>query len=584
MHARRMAPLLLALLCAPAAQAAQAQGDLVSDSPVALHGTGNVAGATTVLHHAFRDGSLTGVTYSGRLVDHVRTDLAGPHQPPECRQLDGQEEDNVLLTVDVAKPEERADFSLQAGSLVRLVLAEDLRFTLDSTPGEPGSAPWALLGPNPYAFQTAQTEPAAQSTRNQVAAFPTDPFLVLPTGVVHTDARHTMEVHWGNLTVHQKDQTNAHAAGEFLERREVTSQILPPPAPPQRTECDVLTVHVLRFEQSLATIGLDQDGLERPQDFYTGRSQLGSPFNPDESAPPIGYWERSQATAFDRALAAYALPSTIVTGSGFHVALHGSAVFTRALGSLLLDGKIHETSNETITIQGTPNLRPNSADAQGRRMSTHVGNEVTHISVQGRTGTSAWAPYAAGAGGTLLLAGVVTYGWPSMKFGATRLLLFPLYARLRKEDILENPLRDDILEVVGGEPGISASELGRRLNCGWGTLVYHLTVLERMQLISSAREGRHKRFFVQGRINYSDKSAVGLLANPAARNILQAIQEHPGALQKEVAARLGLTAGTVAWHVERLAAAGLVLKEEDGRLVRYYPSNRLAELTRQLGA
>jgi predicted transcriptional regulator len=55
-------------------------------------------------------------------------------------------------------------------------------------------------------------------------------------------------------------------------------------------------------------------------------------------------------------------------------------------------------------------------------------------------------------------------------------------------------------------------------------------------------------------------------------------------MQKELSARLSLSAGTVAWHVERLAGEGLVVKEEDGRTVRYYPSERLLDLTRRLAA
>jgi predicted transcriptional regulator len=197
---------------------------------------------------------------------------------------------------------------------------------------------------------------------------------------------------------------------------------------------------------------------------------------------------------------------------------------------------------------------------------------------------AAAAPYVVGAGiGVAAVAGLA-YAWPTVKFGTTKFLLAPLYARLKREDLLENPLRDDILEVVQTSPGISASELGRRLNCGWGTLVYHLTVLERMQLLSSAREGRHKRFFVQGRINYSDKGAVGLLANPAARMVLDAIKDQPGLIQRDLSRHLNLSPGTVAWHVDRLHEAGLVLKEEEGRVVRYYPSQKLLELTKSLAA
>jgi predicted transcriptional regulator len=127
-------------------------------------------------------------------------------------------------------------------------------------------------------------------------------------------------------------------------------------------------------------------------------------------------------------------------------------------------------------------------------------------------------------------------------------------------------------------PGISASELGRRTHCGWGTLVYHLSVLEREDMVWSAREGRHRRYFAQGGINYSDRDAVGLLRNPASRRLADAVQRAPGIIQKDLSREVQLTPSTVAWHVDRLVAAGLVEKRAEGRQVRYFPSQRLGNL------
>lgn len=574
------------LLGTPLATAGSSQGEFVSDSPVLLQGTGTVVGPSTLFHHAFRDGSLTGVTYSATLSNHTVLEVPDAEaQGAECRTLHGRGHSQTLATVNVSRPEDRAEFHLRQGALARLTIGLDLRFAISSV-GQPGQAearPFAHLGPNPYRYQTAQDSTGAEGDVRLAPAFPMSEFVVAPDGIFYTDAKNTMTVEWGTLAFVQKGRTTEFHAGQTRETRTVPSELLQG-VPSGTTTCQVDVTQTLTLQIQLATLAIDQAGLDRSQAFWRGAQALGSPLAQDRPAPPRGYWYRSDASAFGAAQDAYALPATVVASEPMKVQVEGTLRLQHALGSLAVNNQLREASNETVTVGGSLRLEPNSADEGGRRMRTHVGGDVVTFNEEKDPRLPPLAAYAwGGIGGFAVLAGAF-YTWPSIKYGATKFLLFPLYARLRKEDILENPLRDDIVDVVNSEPGISASELGRRLTCGWGTLVYHLTVLEKMQLISSHREGRHKRFFVQGRINYSDKAAVGLLANPAARNILLAVQEAPGIIQRDLALRLSLTAGTIAWHVERLAAAGLVVKEEDGRVVRYFPSSKLAELTRQLGA
>lgn len=566
------------LVFPPTTSAGQASGEITSDAPIALLGTPRLvheASPIYLLHHAFSDGSLAGTTYDGSLIEERIFRANDPSNPPECGTAD-EVTQVIVLTAEAAKPWQRITFQLQSGAAARLVFHEDVTF--GSTAGEAqASEPVAYLGPNPYQYDATQGPGLAP---NEAAApvLPLQEFFVAPRKLLHTDARHEMDLHWGQLLATQEQRTHTYEATTYADHRDIPK---PPPLPGTIT-CLGETIRLYHYAQNLTSLDIGQAGLQGTLDYYAGKTLLASPVA--TALPPEGYWWRKQANAFGDALAAYKLPATLLAGDDTVVTVEGKALFEHALGSVTFDGKIHEVSNRALTLGGEVTLQPTAQDQAGRRMTTRIGNDV-NLFEAGSTSTSK-LPYGTfalwGLGGAALLAGVAY--WPALKLGATRLALYPLYVRLKKEDILENPLRDDILEAVQTEPGISASELGRRLSCGWGTLVYHLTVLERMQLLSSQREGRHKRFFVQGRINYSDKEAVGLLANPAARTILDAVRETPGIIQRDLGRRLGLTAGTIAWHVERLSAAGLVVKEQDGRVVRYYPSSKLLDLTKQLAA
>lgn len=580
-----LALLLFAVLAtATFAGSAPSTGQLASDAPVLLYGGGAVEAAQIRVHHfAFRDGSISGDIDVGRLWDHEVVEVAY-NQPPECYGFAGTTDDLLLSFNATEQPENRRKLQLVEGGLAILHASGAFAFMVGEPPADSDDELFAYLGPNPYAYEGQQLPSENPPDEDFAPAFPNTTFAAAPTPFT-TATPYTLELHWGSLRLQRlTGQTATYEAGvrESTRYTSFDPSEIPPRTP---VECRLHEVHVLQFELLSAATTIDQDGLDRAVGFWNGQAPEDA-FA--QAPPPEGYWDRSRPEGFPDALVKLRLPATLVAAEGMAVTAKGRALFDDALGSVAVGSTIHRAETSDTTVVGNLRLTPETAGADGRQMTTRVGGDVSDVQILGAPkGESFLDAYGAflwgGVGGAGLL-GAAYFAWPSAKFGATQFLLLPLYARLKKEDILENPLRDDILEAVDSSPGISASELGRRLSCGWGTLVYHLTVLERMQLISSAREGRHRRFFVQGRINYSDKGAAGLLANPASRVILDAIRDTPGLIQRDLSRRIGLSAGTIAWHVERMENVGLIIKEEDGRVVRYYPSTKLVELTQQMAA
>ncbi len=584
--------LAVLLLATPSASAAQASGQLASDAPVDLYGSGTVkAPQVTVHHYATQDGSVDASVLGGSLVEESLFHVEGEGISAACYdRYESYTERRPIFTADPAKPFEQTRLRLLTGAIAQLRFANDLEFHLTAYGETPTQDQlFARVGPNPYAYERQQPPATAVVDDSSAPVFPVRPFVTVPTSSFTTLDPFMLSAYAGTLEViHDKmpgEPRATYAAGVIHETREADNPD-PNPFASETIECKVRIVRTYVLDATIALSVVGQEGAERPDAFWAGNDPE-EVFGEGDGIPPHGYWSRERGPDLGAALERLHLPATVVTGEDMTLAVGGAAQFRRAVGSITAGDDLHEANEEDVTLEGNLDLQP-VASEDGRRMSTKIGNDVSDVEFGG--GVSSPGPWrtstaiAAGAAAGLAGAGLGYYFWPTLKLGATKFLLFPLYARLRREDILENPLRDDILEAVESSPGISASELGRRLACGWGTLVYHLTVLERMQLLSSAREGRHKRFFVQGRINYSDKGAVGLLANASAKTILDAIRETPGVIQRDLGRRLSLSPGTVAWHVDRLAQAGLVVREEEGRVVRYYPSQRLHELTKQLAA
>lgn len=167
---------------------------------------------------------------------------------------------------------------------------------------------------------------------------------------------------------------------------------------------------------------------------------------------------------------------------------------------------------------------------------------------------------------------IAAYFMPFLKYlGGQLVTILPGYAKLRKSELLNHKAREGLLQLIREEPGISPPELHGRVGGGWSTVVYHLTVLEKNQLVSSLIDGRHKRFFPTEAIDWSRRGSLAALRNARTKALYQLIEEDPGAIQAHLARRLGVSVAATQWHLERLQRAELVGGERRGRKVHYFP-------------
>lgn len=182
-----------------------------------------------------------------------------------------------------------------------------------------------------------------------------------------------------------------------------------------------------------------------------------------------------------------------------------------------------------------------------------------------------WSAPLAATGGILALL-LVAYLYPVLKYyGGQGLLLIPGYAKLRREELLNNRIREEVHNLIRNDPGISPPELQRAVQAGFSTVVYHLDILQRNGLVNSLIDGRHKRFFPADAIDWSKRGQISALRNAKSRALYDLILTEPGVFRDELARRIGLTAPGAIWHLERLEAAGLIGHDKVGRKMHYYP-------------
>jgi DNA-binding transcriptional ArsR family regulator len=115
-----------------------------------------------------------------------------------------------------------------------------------------------------------------------------------------------------------------------------------------------------------------------------------------------------------------------------------------------------------------------------------------------------------------------------------------------------------LMKNIEQTPGIRYRELLRLTGLVNGVLSYHLSALERTNLIKVNRESRITRYYP---VNVSDKESAILkfVRREPIRQILLFILEHDMCTFNEIVDHTGKAPSTVSSHLKRLREAGIVL-------------------------
>ena len=140
-------------------------------------------------------------------------------------------------------------------------------------------------------------------------------------------------------------------------------------------------------------------------------------------------------------------------------------------------------------------------------------------------------------------------------------LLAILAAKLRrKEDISDNEKRGLIRGYLAANPGANYASIRNDLKIARGTLVYHLYVLEKQEIIRSWHDGRLKRFALS-----SERIAdIQPRITDIELIILQTLKNNPKLTQEELAEEIGVRQPTISYHMKRLIQLGFLKVERKG--------------------
>ncbi len=133
-------------------------------------------------------------------------------------------------------------------------------------------------------------------------------------------------------------------------------------------------------------------------------------------------------------------------------------------------------------------------------------------------------------------------------------------------DPLELAIRRRLFALVKEYPGIHVREAARQLGTSMALVEYHLGLLRGHGLVTVQKDDRYARMYPVDAPapRPADREAVGLLRQRLPLRITLSLLDDGPQKHKDLADALGLGKSTLSFHLRKLEAAGLVVKQEDG--------------------
>jgi hypothetical protein len=239
-----------------------------------------------------------------------------------------------------------------------------------------------------------------------------------------------------------------------------------------------------------------------------------------------------------------------LAGPRLHLASPGTWTWEHATGDVDQDGQARGFRDARVRAEGSllaiPFQRPVTYHyvATGNLSSLQVdGIEQANPSLSPRA-------IAPAVGLTALVGAALAI----FARGALGRGLAALYSRIHPRDLLQNQTRRDLLQIATAEPGVHMRAAQRRLGVGWGTLAFHVRMLESAGLIQVTDAGGYRTLSVPSGPPPAKRT------HPSGKRLLEALPSDGGARDlSDLRKELGMTRQLLLYHARRLEAAGLVV-------------------------
>ena len=104
-------------------------------------------------------------------------------------------------------------------------------------------------------------------------------------------------------------------------------------------------------------------------------------------------------------------------------------------------------------------------------------------------------------------------------------------------------------------------EIQRASGMSFGMVSYHLSYLEKHNLIKEKKDGNYARYYPVT-IDILDEKLLSLVRQRSVRTILLYVVTHEGCSHQEISTGVNLSPSTTTWHLKKLIEKGIVVSDK----------------------
>lgn len=142
------------------------------------------------------------------------------------------------------------------------------------------------------------------------------------------------------------------------------------------------------------------------------------------------------------------------------------------------------------------------------------------------------------------------------------------------DNVLANYNRAKIYHLIKEKPGIHFSEIVRSLELSRGQTQWHLTWLERFEMIKKRRTKQYLLFYLNDGSFSEESSEIThtiVLKSETRNQILHIISEEPGITQMKIKKKVQRSQSTITYHLVILEQEDFIVIQRKGRRIYYFP-------------
>jgi predicted transcriptional regulator len=152
-------------------------------------------------------------------------------------------------------------------------------------------------------------------------------------------------------------------------------------------------------------------------------------------------------------------------------------------------------------------------------------------------------------------------------------------AEIIKKTLTMNPRRQEILQYLCRYPCSRLSKIARDLEISNASTKWHLERLHESDFIVKEEIKGETVFFPTSMIDEKDIMIFSAINHERATPIMRKIISKSGISQKNLLLEVQLNQRTVVKHASYLEQAGLIESIQDGKFMRYYPTDLLSKMS-----